>query len=112
MPTGTNRVVNVTIAAAGFVERRTRLLLASPAATLTLIPSSFDLASFDAMARTHEGQLVRWTTTPNLTIQRNRACSSSSASCSALPSRSTGSRGSTTISPRACCGRWRKSVGR
>lgn len=67
----TGGTFTVTIAAPGYVERRTRLALPGTAAALTLIPSSFDLAAFDAMSRTHEGQLVRWTTQPNLIIQRN-----------------------------------------
>lgn len=62
---------NITVSAPGYVQRRTRLALPGNAVALSLIPTSFDLAAFDAMARTHEGQLVRWTSTPNLIFQRN-----------------------------------------
>jgi hypothetical protein len=36
----------------------------------SLIPKSFDLASFDAMFRSHSGTLRRWTLTPTLVVER------------------------------------------
>jgi hypothetical protein len=50
------------------VERTTRLRVPGPAATLSLMPSSFDLRAFDQMFR-HSGALRRWTHAPSIVVQ-------------------------------------------
>ena len=53
------------------VERSTYLPIPDAEARLSLIPSSFDLAAFDAMFRSgREGILRRWVNAPSLVIER------------------------------------------
>jgi hypothetical protein len=59
----------VTITSSSTVERGTRLRVPGPSATVSLIPSSFDLAAFNQMFR-GTGALHRWVTAPRLVIQR------------------------------------------
>jgi hypothetical protein len=62
----THRVV---IGGSNIVERDTRV--SGPTANrtrLSVIPTSFDLAAFDQMFRTTNGQLQRWTSRPSLVI--------------------------------------------
>jgi hypothetical protein len=59
----------VRITSSSTVERDTRLRVPGPSATVSLIPSSFDLAGFDQMFR-GAGQLTRWVTAPRLVIER------------------------------------------
>lgn len=51
------------------VERATRLRVPGPAATVSLMPTSLDLAAFNQMFRA-TGDLHRWVTPPRLVIQR------------------------------------------
>lgn len=59
------------ISAQSYVERRTRINVPGQNALFTLIPSSFDLPTFDEMCRSYQGQLARWMDQPNLVIQKN-----------------------------------------
>jgi hypothetical protein len=52
---------------AGFVARTTSLRVPGPVASVSLIPSSFDLAAFNETFRV--SQLLRWAEAPPLTIQ-------------------------------------------
>lgn len=57
----------VTISAPGFVPRETGIVIPGRHAEISLIPSSFDLATFDQMARPRSfGGLVRWVSAPSL----------------------------------------------
>lgn len=58
----------VTLSAPSIVTRTTRLRVPGPAATLSLIPSSFNLTAYDQMFRATEGQLHRWTSAPRLLV--------------------------------------------
>jgi hypothetical protein len=60
----------VVITSPATVERSTRLRVPGPAATVSLIPSVFDLDAFNQMFRGSGGELHRWTTAPHLVIQR------------------------------------------
>ena len=60
------RTVNIT--SSQTVERSTRLKVPGPDATLTLMPSSLDLAAFDQMFR-GGGALHRWTSPPAVVLQ-------------------------------------------
>jgi hypothetical protein len=51
------------------VARETRLRVPGPTATVSLIPTSFDLRAFDEMFR-GSGHLVRWVSPPRLVIER------------------------------------------
>ena len=59
----------VTLTSGTVFERRTFLRVPGADATIDLIPSSFDLRSFDRLARSYE-ELIRWTGAPGLTIER------------------------------------------
>lgn len=59
----------VTITAGAALERRTFLRVPGTEATIDLIPSSFDLRSFDLLARSYQ-ELTRWADAPGLTIER------------------------------------------
>jgi hypothetical protein len=52
----------------GLVERQTTIRIPGPNATISLIPGSFDMASFDQMFRP-DSRLQRWTSAPSLVIQ-------------------------------------------
>lgn len=70
--TGVNRTV---LNAAGFVTRDTGVTAPAGAVQLSLIPSSFDLASFDQMFRHQQlagtgPGLTRWTSAPAIVIER------------------------------------------
>lgn len=58
------------VSASGFVERETvaRTGMDPARQQLSLIPSQFDLRSFDELARTSGGRLQRWTRAPSLVI--------------------------------------------
>lgn len=58
----------VTLSAPSIVTRTTRLRVPGPAATLSLIPASFDLTAYDQMFRATEGQLHRWTSAPPIVV--------------------------------------------
>ena len=57
-----------TLSGSGLVERQTGLRVPGPDAQLTLIPSSFDLATFDQMCRGGSSVLRRWDTAPKLVV--------------------------------------------
>jgi hypothetical protein len=61
-------VRSVTVSSAQTVERGTRLKVPGPDVTLTLMPSSLDLAAFDQMFRSG-GVLHRWTSSPRVVLQ-------------------------------------------
>ena len=61
---------DVTVTSSAIVTRTTTLRVPGPAATLTLIPSSLDLAAFNQMFRGSGGELHRWVSAPNLVIER------------------------------------------
>lgn len=50
------------------VERQTRVRVPGPHAVFTLIPRSFDLASFNQMFRGRDDYLRRWTSPPSLVV--------------------------------------------
>ncbi|MEX1129090.1 MAG: hypothetical protein WD227_15055 [Vicinamibacterales bacterium] len=62
----------VSIAAAGFVERETGLQIPGPHAEISLIPASFDLVTYDQLARAQTGPpgsgMTRWVNPPRLLI--------------------------------------------
>ena len=58
----------VTLSSPAIVSRLTRLRVPGPAATLSLIPSSFELAAYDQMFRP-SGVLHRWTSAPRVVVQ-------------------------------------------
>jgi hypothetical protein len=64
-----DRILEVSISSASTIDRTTRLRVTGGAATLTLIPKSIDLASFDQMFR-GDGVLRRWTAPPSVVVQR------------------------------------------
>jgi hypothetical protein len=57
----------VTLSSPAIVSRLTRLRVPGPAAMLSLIPASFDLAAFDQMVRP-SGILHRWTSAPRVVV--------------------------------------------
>lgn len=59
----------VTIASSATVERQTRIRVPGRRATITLMPSSFDLTAFNEMCRSG-GALHRWTSAPRVVIQQ------------------------------------------
>ena len=59
----------VSVSSAQTVDRATRLRVPGPDATLTLMPSTLDLAAFDLMFRGNAGALRRWTSAPRVLIQ-------------------------------------------
>ena len=61
---------DVTVTSSAVVTRTTTLRVPGPTATLTLIPSSLDLAAFNQMFRGSGGELHRWVSAPNLVIER------------------------------------------
>ena len=61
-------VRSVTVSSAQTVERATRLKVPGPDVTLTLMPTSLDLAAFDQMFRSG-GVLHRWTSSPRVVLQ-------------------------------------------
>jgi hypothetical protein len=65
--TGPISVPQVGFNGAGFVARTTAVRVPGPVASVSLIPSSFDLAAFNEMFRV--SQLLRWGDAPPLTIQ-------------------------------------------
>lgn len=70
--TGLNRTV---LTASGYVTRETGVTAPGGGLTLSLIPASFDLASFDQMFRHQQLSgagpgLTRWTTAPGLVLER------------------------------------------
>jgi hypothetical protein len=58
----------VTVSSASTIERLTHLRAPGPAATLSLLPSTLDLAAFNQMFRA-SGQLQRWTSAPRVIVQ-------------------------------------------
>ena len=58
-----------TLSSTSTVQRTTHLDAPGPAATLSLIASSFDLPSFDQMFRSDGGELHRWTKAPSVVVQ-------------------------------------------
>ncbi|HEX6463886.1 MAG TPA: hypothetical protein VFZ98_05515 [Vicinamibacterales bacterium] len=58
-----------TLSSASTVQRTTHLNAPGPAATLSLIGSSFDLPSYDQMFRGDGGVLHRWTQAPSIVVQ-------------------------------------------
>jgi hypothetical protein len=52
----------------GVVERETSVIAPGGDVRLSLIPSAFDLAAFDQLARSANEQLQRWTTQPSLVV--------------------------------------------
>jgi hypothetical protein len=63
-------IVTLTISSESTIERETRVRVAGPAPTVSLIPKSLNLTAFDEMFRSDDGVLHRWTTAPRLVIQR------------------------------------------
>lgn len=61
------RAITITTGAA--LERRTFMRVPGDEATIDLIPSGFDLRSFDQLARSYQ-ELIRWDEAPGLTIER------------------------------------------
>ena len=63
----------VSVTAAEFVPRQTRVLIPGGDASLDLIPRSFDLSAFDQMFRgvTTGGRLAKWPAAPVLVVQRS-----------------------------------------
>jgi len=57
-----------TATGSGVVERQTGLRFPGEEAKLTLIPASFDLATFDQMCRAGSSALRRWDTAPKLVV--------------------------------------------
>lgn len=58
----------VTLDGAGIVSRHTSVRVPGPDLSLSVIPSAFDLSSFDQMLRAPA--LYRWTTSPPLIVER------------------------------------------
>ena len=58
-----------TLSSSSTVQRTTHLNAPGPAATLSLIASAFDLASYDQMFRGDGGVLHRWTHAPSVVVQ-------------------------------------------
>lgn len=66
-PSSTPR--RVTISGPGAVERTTFLRVPGPDAEIDVIPSSFDMRTFDVLARPY-GRIIRWDSAPVLAIER------------------------------------------
>lgn len=64
---GLNRA---TLTASGFVTRETGISAPANDLTLSLIPSTFDIAAFDQMFRHSSSGLTRWRTAPSLVVER------------------------------------------
>lgn len=62
-------VRSVTLTSPVTLQRISQLLIPGPAVTLSVIPSSFDVQSFDQMFRS-AGRLQRWMSAPRLVLQR------------------------------------------
>ena len=62
-------IIEVTVSSVSTVERSTRMRVQSGPAVLTLIPNSLDLSAFNQMFRA-DGLLRRWTTAPEIIVQR------------------------------------------
>ena len=62
-------VRGVTVSSSETVDRSTRLRVPGPDVTLTLMPTSLDLAAFDQMFRSSGGVLHRWTSPPRVIVQ-------------------------------------------
>lgn len=58
------------LSATGFVTRETGIAAPASGLRLSLIPSTFDLTSFDQMFRHSSSGLTRWTSAPGLVIER------------------------------------------
>ena len=69
--TGASERRPLTASSVATIERSTFLRVPADNARLSLIPASFDLASFDAMFRGDDGILRRWTAPPPLVIERS-----------------------------------------
>jgi hypothetical protein len=59
---------SATVRGATIVERETTVDAPNGDAKLSLIPATFDMSSFDQMARTTNSRLQRWTTKPALVV--------------------------------------------
>jgi len=68
--TSPQQVRGVTISSALTIDRTTRLRAPGPGATITLLPRSLDLTSFDQMFRGNGGELHRWVGAPLVVIER------------------------------------------
>jgi hypothetical protein len=68
--TAGEEVHEVTLNSPQTIERRTRVRVSGPDATLTLIPTAIDLAAFDQMFRADRGVLRRWVSAPRVVVQR------------------------------------------
>lgn len=64
---GLNRAV---LSGPGYVTRETGIAAPATGLRLSLIPSTFDLTSFDQMFRHSSSGLTRWTSAPGLVIER------------------------------------------
>lgn len=62
------QIHTVTLSSSSIVTRTTRLRVPGPSATLSLIPSSFDLTAYDQMFRFSAGMLHRWTSAPRVVV--------------------------------------------
>lgn len=62
------QIHTVTLSSSSIVTRTTRLRVPGPSATLSLIPSSFDLTAYDQMFRFPTGVLRRWTSAPRVVV--------------------------------------------
>jgi hypothetical protein len=60
----------VTLTSPGTIERVTRIRVPGDSPTITLLPKSLDLTSFDQMVRGNDAVLHRWIGAPRLVIQR------------------------------------------
>jgi hypothetical protein len=57
-----------TVRGSGVVERQTTISASGASATISMIPSGFDLVAFDEMFRAENARLQRWTTPPALVV--------------------------------------------
>jgi hypothetical protein len=67
---GPQALRRVTLRSPSAVERITGVKVGAALATFSLIPTSFDLVTFDQMARGSGGELHRWMAPPRLVVQR------------------------------------------
>ncbi|MEO7191282.1 MAG: carboxypeptidase regulatory-like domain-containing protein [Vicinamibacterales bacterium] len=67
---GPTQVRSATLTSSTTIDRITRLRVPGSAATITLMPKSLDLPSFDQMFRGDGGVLHRWTVAPRVVVQR------------------------------------------
>ena len=63
------QIRSVVVSSSQTVERATRLRVPGPDATLSLMPSTLDLAAFDQMFRGNLAALHRWTSAPRVVVQ-------------------------------------------